>query len=88
MMSQLSQSCETNMYAADTKTNPLHKVTMSKYLGMFINFNLKWDDHINNMTPKISAKLVSSAPIGMLFMTLLPKQARPNSRSSKPELRD
>ncbi len=57
MMSQLSQSCETNMYAADTKTNPLHKVTMSKYLGMFINFNLKWDDHINNMTPKISAKI-------------------------------
>ncbi len=36
---------------------PLHKVTISKYLGMFIISNLKWDDHINNMIPKISAKI-------------------------------
>jgi hypothetical protein len=36
---------------------PLHKVTISKYLGMFIDSNLKWDDHINNMIPKISAKI-------------------------------
>ncbi len=36
---------------------PLHKVTISIYLGMFIDSNLKWDDHINNMIPKISAKI-------------------------------
>ncbi len=36
---------------------PLHKVTISKYLGMFIDSNLKWDDLINNMIPKISAKI-------------------------------
>ncbi len=36
---------------------PLHKVTISKYLWMFIDSNLKWDDHINNMIPKISTKI-------------------------------
>ncbi len=36
---------------------PLYKVTISKYLGMFIDSNLKWDDHINNMIPKISVKI-------------------------------
>ncbi len=35
----------------------LHKVTISKYLGMFIDSNLKLDDHINNMIPKIFAKI-------------------------------
>ncbi len=35
--------------------NPSHKVTISKYLGMFIDSN--WDDHISNMIPKISAKI-------------------------------
>ncbi len=35
----------------------LHYVTISKYLNMFIDSNLKWDDHINNMIPKISAKI-------------------------------
>ncbi len=32
-------------------------VTISKYLRMFIDSNLKWDDHINNMIPKISAEI-------------------------------
>ncbi len=36
---------------------PLDKVPISKHLGMFIDSNLKWDDHINNMIPKISAKI-------------------------------
>ncbi len=40
-----------------TNNEPLHKVTISKYLGMFIDSNLKWDDHINNMIPKIFAKI-------------------------------
>ncbi len=31
---------------------PLHKVTISKYLGLFIDSNLKWDNHINNMIPQ------------------------------------
>ncbi len=36
---------------------PLHKFTISKYLGMFIDSHLTWDDHINNMIPKISANI-------------------------------
>ncbi len=32
---------------------PLHKVTISKYLCIFIDSNLKWDDHINNIIPKL-----------------------------------
>ncbi len=36
---------------------PLHKVPIYKYLGMLIDSNLKWNDHINNMIPKISAKI-------------------------------
>ncbi len=35
----------------------LDKVTISKYLVMFIDSNLKWDDHITNMIPQISAKI-------------------------------
>ncbi len=35
----------------------LHQVTISKYLDMFIDSNLKWDDHINNTVPIISAKI-------------------------------
>ena len=36
---------------------PLKHVSVAKYLGVYINSNLKWDDHINNMIPKISAKI-------------------------------
>ncbi len=90
---------------------PLHKVTISKYLTMFIDSNLKWDDHINNMIPKISAIIgilrslrnivlndtliqIYNAIVqphwdyGDAVIILLPKQAKTNSRSSKPELRD
>ncbi len=35
----------------------LKQVTVSKYLGMKINSNLKWDDHINVIIPKISSKI-------------------------------
>ena len=35
----------------------LKHVSVAKYLGMYIDSNLKWDDHINNMIPKISAKI-------------------------------
>ena len=35
----------------------LKHVSVAKYLGMYIDTNLKWDDHINNMIPKISAKI-------------------------------
>ncbi len=36
---------------------PLKQVTVSKYLGMKIYSNLKWDDHINAIIPKISSKI-------------------------------
>ncbi len=36
---------------------PLKKVWIAKYLGMYIDENLKWDEHINVMIPKISAKI-------------------------------
>ena len=36
---------------------PLKHVSVAKYLGMYIDSNLKWDDHINNMIHKISAKI-------------------------------
>ncbi len=37
---------------------PLNQVTVTKYLGMFIDSNLKWDDNINKMISNISAKIV------------------------------
>ncbi len=36
---------------------PLKQVTVSKYRGMKIDSNLKWDDHINAIIPKISSKI-------------------------------
>ncbi len=32
-------------------------VSIAKYLGMYIDENLKWDEHINVIIPKISAKI-------------------------------
>ncbi len=45
------------MMSIHINNEPLHKVTISKYLGMFIDSNLKCDDHTNNMIPKIPAKI-------------------------------
>ncbi len=36
---------------------PFNQVTVAKYLGMFVDSNLKWDDHINKLLPKHSAKI-------------------------------
>ena len=36
---------------------PFKHVSVAKYPGMYIDSNLKWDVHINNMIPKISAKI-------------------------------
>ncbi len=80
---------------------------------MIIDSNLKWDDHINKMIPKISVKIgilrsqrniVPNDSLILIYnaivqphldygdaaydITLLPKQAKIDSRSSKPELRD
>ncbi len=45
---------------------PLNQVTVAKYLGMFIDSNLKWDDHINNLVPKISAKIEILRSLGKI----------------------
>ena len=36
---------------------PLKHVSVAKYLFMYADLNLKSDDHISNMIPKISAKI-------------------------------
>jgi hypothetical protein len=36
---------------------PLRQVSVAKYLGMFIDQNLKWNEHIDSMTKKISSKI-------------------------------
>ncbi len=36
---------------------PFKKVSITKYLGMYIDENLKWDEHINVMISKISTKI-------------------------------
>ncbi len=40
-----------------TNNEPLKQITVSKYLGMKIDSNLKWDDHINAIMPKITSKI-------------------------------
>ncbi len=36
---------------------PLKKVSIAKYLGMYIDENLKWDEQINVVIPKISTNI-------------------------------
>ncbi len=52
---------------------PLNQVIVAKYLGMFINSNLKWDEHINKLVSKILAK------IGILRTNLKENSAHPYS---------
>ena len=40
-----------------TNNESLKHVSVAKYLDLYIGSNLKWDDHINDMIPKISAKI-------------------------------
>ncbi len=42
---------------------PLKQLTVSKYLCMKIDSNLKWDDHINAIIPKISSKIGILRPL-------------------------
>ena len=35
----------------------VNNVSVTMYLGMYVYSNLKWDNHINNIIPKISAKI-------------------------------
>ncbi len=35
----------------------LKRVSVAKYIGMYIDENLKWNVHIDNIIPKISAKI-------------------------------
>ncbi len=39
------------------KNEPLKKVSIAKYLRMYIDENLNWDEHINVTIPKISANI-------------------------------
>ncbi len=36
---------------------PLKRVSVAKYIGMYIDENLKWNVHIDNIVAKISAKI-------------------------------
>ncbi len=36
---------------------PLKQLTISKYMGMKIDSNLKWDNHMDAIIPKISSKI-------------------------------
>ncbi len=36
---------------------PINRVSVAKYIGMYINENLKWDVNIDKIIPKISAKI-------------------------------
>ncbi len=36
---------------------PINRVSVAKYVGMYIDKNLKWDVHIDKIIPKISAKI-------------------------------
>ncbi len=38
----------------------LKRVSVAKYIGMYIDENLKWNVHIDNIIPKYLAKLVCS----------------------------
>ncbi len=40
-----------------TDSKPRNQVTVAKYFGMFIDSNIKWDDNINKLVPKIMAKI-------------------------------
>ncbi len=42
---------------AHINDEPLKMISIAKYLGMYIEENLKWDEHINVIIPKISAKI-------------------------------
>ncbi len=36
---------------------PINRVSVAKYVGMYVDKNLKWDVHIDKIIPKISAKI-------------------------------
>ncbi len=36
---------------------PINRVSVTKYVGMYIDGNLKWDVHFDKIIPKISAKI-------------------------------
>ncbi len=36
---------------------PMNRVSVTKYVGIYIDENLKWDVHIAKIIPKISAKI-------------------------------
>ncbi len=36
---------------------PINRASVAKYVGMYIDKNLKWDVHIDKIIPKISAKI-------------------------------
>ncbi len=38
----------------------LKRVSVAKYIGMYIDENLKWNVHIDNIIPKYLAQLVCS----------------------------
>ncbi len=46
---------------------PMKKVIVSKYLGMSIDSNLNWDDHMHDIIFKISSKIRMLRSLKRLF---------------------
>ncbi len=54
--------------------NEFHaRVSLTKYIGMYIDENLKWNVHIDNIIPRISTKIGVFRSLRKIIRTVIPK---------------